>query len=280
MAPKLGFKRSLKDRVAKHIVTRRAAPAAVASTVSATFFEHATEHTLAWPRARAFDELKQAVCAAFGHADVSLSDPETRHAIASDSQLKLLMEEWREAEAARKTDVLTTWCVKIEAQLASAESVEFGVHALWELACRPESHAVVTEALMMQLADVVEESAAAEPPALAAALRASSMAAAALWMLSEAEPTRKRMPLGPILRALVEGATAAVAAKAIELTLHHVGCISSLPNWEVEMKEGRHLHEALDKLLQLVVERTTGDVTLPITAKILNKRKDGRENAR
>ena len=43
---------------------------------------------------------------------------------------------------------------------------------------------------------------------------------------------------------------------------------------------GRHLHEALDKLLQLVVERTTGDVTLPITAKILNKRKDGRENAR
>ena len=79
--PKPGFKRSLKDRVAKHIVTRRAAPAAVASTVSATFFEHATEHTLAWPRARAFDELKQAVCAAFGHADVSLSDPETRHAI-------------------------------------------------------------------------------------------------------------------------------------------------------------------------------------------------------
>ena len=56
--------------------------------------------------------------------------------------------------------------------------------------------------------------------------------------------------------------------------------MASSPNWEVEMKEGRHLHEALDKLLQLVVERTTGDVTLPITAKILNKRKDGRENAR
>ena len=55
---------------------------------------------------------------------------------------------------------------------------------------------------------------------------------------------------------------------------------ANAPNWEVEMKEGRHLHEALDKLLQLVVERTTGDVTLPITAKILNKRKDGRENAR
>ena len=51
--------------------------------------------------------------------------------------------------------------VKIEAQLASAESVEFGVHALWELACRPESHAVVADAMMMQLADVVEESAAA-----------------------------------------------------------------------------------------------------------------------
>ena len=34
--------------------------------------------------------------------------------------------------------------------------------------------------------------------------------------------------VGPILRALVEGATAAVAAKAVELTLHHVGCISSL----------------------------------------------------
>jgi len=57
-------------------------------------------------------------------------------------------------------------------------------------------------------------------------------------------------------------------------------CHANAPNWEVEMKEGRHLHEALDKLLQLVVERTTGDVTLPITAKILNKRKDGRENAR
>ena len=57
-------------------------------------------------------------------------------------------------------------------------------------------------------------------------------------------------------------------------------CHANAPNWEVEMKEGRHLHEALDKLLQLVVERTTGDVTLPITAKILNKRNDGRENAR
>ena len=97
-------------RVAHRVAPPPVAPPAVggceagevaASTVSATCFEHATEHTLAWPRARAFDELKQAVCAAFGHADVSLSDPETRHAIASDSQLKLLMEEWREAEATR-----------------------------------------------------------------------------------------------------------------------------------------------------------------------------------
>ena len=57
-------------------------------------------------------------------------------------------------------------------------------------------------------------------------------------------------------------------------------CHAHAPSWESEQREGRHLHESLDKLLQLIVERTTGDVTLPVTAKILNKRKDGRDNAR
>ena len=75
------------------------------------------------------------------YADLVLTSAETRHVISSDSELKLLLEEWEEMEGARRGDVLTAWVVGIESKLEGEATEEAGLHALWELAYRAENHA-------------------------------------------------------------------------------------------------------------------------------------------
>jgi hypothetical protein len=71
------------------------------------------------------------------------------------------------------------------------------VHALWELSCRTENHAQIGAGLFSLLAAAV----CSEEPHVAA------VAAATVWLLSECDETRARLPMAELVPALLALAT-------------------------------------------------------------------------
>ena len=71
------------------------------------------------------------------------------------------------------------------------------MHALWELSCRTENHAQIGAGLFSLLAAAV----CSEEPHVAA------VAAATVWLLSECDETRARLPMAELVPALLALAT-------------------------------------------------------------------------
>jgi hypothetical protein len=63
--------------------------------------------------------------------------------LTSCASLGQVAEEWKEREGARKQDHLEAWILQLSTLLGEHETVERGLHGLWELACRPSNHAEI-----------------------------------------------------------------------------------------------------------------------------------------
>lgn len=219
-------------------------------------------HVITWKRNCGFEQLKEQVCAKFGLADVELFDAEARLPINSDSELRLVADDFAERDDARAQDVLSTWVVMAQTQLATSEP-DVALHQLWEIACRPENHEHIDGELIGQLVGAMLEHAGAEP----AAHRVAALAASALWMLCESEPTRARMPLPALVPALLR--TAAVvsgqreaggpcgAGGRADLSLQPVGALSALLHLPETVAIFEDAEEGLPILISLLTSESS-----------------------
>ena len=196
-------------------------PSGAADLFTARFFNDEGEHTLTVKRSADFIELKRQVAELWGYDGVEIIDVERRLRLNSDSELKLMVDEWKEREEARKQDVFTTWLLTIGQQLAS-EQPELGIHGLWELACRPENHAKVGDELLAQIVRVMSECAERSQG------RVAAMAAGTLWMFAEADDTRSRIPAS-VIPALLDTAIKLAEHKGhSDLALQPIGALGCL----------------------------------------------------
>ena len=161
--------------------------------------------------------------------ECQLHDPEGEGdgaILRSDAQLRVVLDNWAVREAARSADALEAVLESIRSRLGSSR-VELhykatpgsnpephprpslnphphpplnphqAVHALWELSCRTENHAQIGAGLFSLLAAAV----CSEEPHVAA------VAAATVWLLSECDETRARLPMAELVPALLALAT-------------------------------------------------------------------------
>ena len=223
------------------------------------------EYEVAWTQGHKFADLREMVGGTFGLEKYKLTDAETQYDCTSDAQLSSLLDAWHERDDARKHDVLAAWVVDIGAQLTSGASSGAGMHALWEIACRHENHAEVSDALIdrvlrvtkMACADLASAGKAASMSNLLDAVELArpededekeerrqrvvhasgicSLATVALWTLAQVEVTRGRLRLAERATGLlVEVATRLSSPKLQsslkqpELPLHAVGALGCL----------------------------------------------------
>ena len=136
---------SMKEKAARE---RSSGPT---DSFTARFFDGSgREFVVPWKRSGHFEDLKKLVCAEFNFPDCDVYDVERHLRLNSDSEIKLMVDEWNERDSVRKKDILATWVLQVQQQLTNQEP-EMGLHALWELACRPENHVEVEEALFEQV---------------------------------------------------------------------------------------------------------------------------------
>ena len=68
-----------------------------------------------------------------------------------EPRLAQMAEDWKEREGARKHDHLAAWVLQLSTLLAEQETLERGLHGLWELACRPSNHAEISVAVVDEM---------------------------------------------------------------------------------------------------------------------------------
>ncbi|KAL1530239.1 hypothetical protein AB1Y20_001154 [Prymnesium parvum] len=225
----------LRSTVRKHITTNRLLDASTkmknegtnvrSDSFTARLFcqENGEEHIVAWKRTGSFVRLKELVCNMFQFEDCDLFDVERHLRLNSDSEISLMVDEWSEREAARKQDILATWLLEVQQQLTDQEP-DLALHALWELACRPENHSDVSVDLIEQVVSTMLDCTHEKKHH-----RIAAMAAAALWMLAEPETTRNTFPLEMCVPALIQTATKIFECKEhSDLTLHPIGALGCL----------------------------------------------------
>ena len=202
-------------------------------------------HIIPWTVSKPLEELKATLATTFGHPNVALMDPETGHGINSDPEMRLMLEEWNEREGVRKQDMLESWILHLQTLLSDAETLERGVHGLWELACRPVNHAEISMQIVGELMGVISRACRepqfhrqhhhhsgmgeAKAEGRGEELRVGAMAAAAVWMLAEVESTRARMHADQYVPVLLEFAHRAAASKFnTDMAMQPIGALSTL----------------------------------------------------
>ena len=137
------------------------------------------ELLIPWTHGKDLEQLKHMVMKEFGHTEVSLLDAETRSLVTDEASLRLLAEEWKSREAARKHDQLEAWVLQRSTMLGEEETRERGLHGLWEVACRPSNHAAIPLATVDEMVALMAVSSTAAAASAAAAAASSSSSAAA-----------------------------------------------------------------------------------------------------
>ena len=68
-----------------------------------------------------------------------------------EPRLAQMAEDWKEREGARKHDHLAAWVLQLSTLLGEQETLERGLHGLWELACRPSNHSEISVATVDEM---------------------------------------------------------------------------------------------------------------------------------
>lgn len=203
------------------------------------------EVILQWPNDKSFLAFRKAACTTFGFDSAQLTDYESRAAISSETEFRRMLADWAARERARETDVLVAWSLRVSQKIASPPSREDGMHALWELACRPSNHAAIGPE-MLHAALVAIEGHPGGGAADSVALGTSFFAAAAVWMLAQAPQTRQRLPVkrlvAALLRSLEQPAVPGADSDSSKYALAAAGALSCLLHDEAAQAQLRAMN--------------------------------------
>ena len=117
--------------------------------------------------------------------------------IDSDAKLRRVVESWEAQDELRKRDALTAHLERARTQLLARSRPDLhirGLHLLWELACRPENHALVDEVTFDLLLEAVQSE----------DVGVRFLACGALWAFADTEETASRMQQHQHVARLVE----------------------------------------------------------------------------
>ena len=140
----------------------------------------------------------EAIASLFTWAGSCTIEDEYGEAIDSDAKLRRTFEDWTAQDDVRQRDALTAHLERARTQLLARSRPDLhvrGLHALWELACRPENHSAVGEVTFDLMLEALQSG----------DIGVRLLACGALWAFAEVEATLDRLHnLGRFVEVLLD----------------------------------------------------------------------------